>query len=462
MDPKLNGSGVPKPQAASALGSLDGAWDGALELGAGMKLRLRLHIQSGPSGTSGSLDSIDQGARGIPLAEVRRRDRTVSFSAPSIQGAFEGVLDEAGKRLTGVWRQGGGSLPLVLTLQPADSPEARLNRPQTPRPPYPYRDEPVTFESVAAGVRLAGTLTEPVGEGPFPAVVLVSGSGAQGRNETVFGHQIFKVLADHLTRAGLAVLRYDKRGVGASSGDYATATTTDFADDAGAAVAFLQSRKEIDPRRLGLIGHSEGGLIAPLVAARNPAVAFIVLMAGPGVDGAAVLAEQQRLIGKATGMDDAALAKASADQARLTAIVRDSPDLSVTKARLKAAADEMAARDGVAPAALEASAATLGTAWFRSFFAYDPAPPLQKLRIPVLALIGSKDLQVSPDQNLPALRAALAGNPKASVLELPGLNHLFQPAVTGAPAEYAEIDTTLAPEALRIITDWLLAQTAAP
>jgi pimeloyl-ACP methyl ester carboxylesterase len=447
------------PGATPRVEGLDGAWDGAIEAGAGMKLRLRVRISTGPLGTSGSLDSVDQMVRAIPLGEVHRQDGKASFTVPTIGASFEGALGEDGKTLSGTWRQGAGSLALVLTRQAAGAPEAQLARPQTPHPPYPYREEEVFFEDTPAHVRLAGTLTIPAGDGPFPAVVLIAGSGANGRDETIFGHRIFKVLADHLTRRGIAVLRYDKRGVGGSGGDYAMATTADFALDADAAVGFLRTRKDVDPARLGLIGHSEGGLIAPTVALQRPDVSFIVLMAGPGVDGAAILTEQHRLIAKAMGMDDAALAKASADQVRLINIVKAEPDPAAAKAKLKAAADEMAARDGGQPAALEAQAQQLGSPWFHSFFTYDPAPTLRRLRSPVLAMIGSKDLQVSPAQNLPALRAALADDPKAKVVEAPGLNHLFQPATTGSPSEYAGIETTIDPGALEVISDWVLAQT---
>jgi dienelactone hydrolase len=436
---------------------LDGVWDGALEAGGGMKLRLAVHIATGAYGTSGAMDSLDQGANGIPLAEIHRDGAHVAFDVPAVHGRFEGTLDPAGGVLTGTWSQGPGALPLVLKRRASGAPEAKLNRPQTPVKPYPYREEEVAFDDPGARVRLAGTLTLPNGPGPFPAVVLIAGSGPNTRDEPIMGHRLFLVLADHLTRHGLAVLRYDKRGVGESSGDYAKATTRDFAQDAGAAVRFLSRRPDIEANRIGLVGHSEGGLIAPLVAAQDQGVAFVVMMAGPGVDGAAILAEQQRLIAKAMNLDDAALARTTADQARVIAIVRDETDPAVAAAKLEAAADDMAVGEGVPEAQVESRVAQIDTDWFRAFFAYDPAPTLARLRIPLLALIGSKDLQVSAAQNLPALRAALAGDPHARVEELPGLNHLFQPAVTGAPSEYGTIETTIDPHALEVITDWILA-----
>jgi hypothetical protein len=291
-------------------------------------------------------------------------------------------------------------------------------------------------------------------------VALIAGSGAHDRDETIFGHKPFAVLADALTRRGVAVLRYDKRGVGASTGDYAAATSADFADDAQAAVAFLAARPDIAARHIGLIGHSEGGLVAPIVAGRDRRVAFIVLMAGPGVDGASLLEAQQRRIDEVMGLGGERLADASAEEARMIDTVRGAADTATAAAQLKAEADAAADRAGVPRGLAEAEAAQLTTPWFRAFLTYDPAPALRRLRIPVLALVGSKDVQVPPDQNLPALRAALAGDRRATVEEMPGLNHLFQPATTGAPGEYAAIPTTLAPAALDTITGWVLRTTA--
>ncbi|MBV8683004.1 MAG: alpha/beta fold hydrolase [Caulobacteraceae bacterium] len=443
------------PQAQPKILGLDGAWEGTLDTSAGIKLRLALHFSTGPYGTSGRLDSLDQAAYGLPLADITHQGARVSFAVPSVGGTFEGTLGAGGK-ITGTWSQGGAGLPLTFAKRPAGAPEARLSRPQTPRPPYPYRVEDVAFDDAAGHDRLAGTLTLPPGKGPFPAVVLIAGSGAHDRDETIFGHRPFRVLADHLTRRGLAVLRYDKRGVGASTGDYASATTADFADDANAAVRFLAARRDIDGRRIGLIGHSEGGLIAPMVADRDRKVAFVVLMAGPAVNGADLLEAQQKRINEVMGLGGDRLAEASAEEARMIDIVRKSASPAQAAEALKAEADAVADRTGAPKELAEARAAELESPWFRSFLAYDPAPALQRLRIPVLALIGSVDVQVPADQNIPALRAALAQDRRATVEELPGLNHLFQPATTGAPGEYVEIETTIAPAALDTITQWIL------
>jgi pimeloyl-ACP methyl ester carboxylesterase len=448
--------GVPPP--APVVAGLDGDWDGALEAG-GVKLRLALHIHTGPKGTTGTLDSIDQGSMGLVLSAISRDGASVRFELNAPKAGFEGTLSPDGRVLTGHWSQGGGALPLVLTRRAPGAPEAKLVRPQTPVKPYPYDEAEVTFDDALAHVRLAGTLTLPRGRGPFPAVVLVSGSGPNTRDEPILGHRIFLVLADHLTRAGVAVLRYDKRGVGASTGDYAHATTADFADDATAALAYLRARGEIDPKRVGLIGHSEGGLIVPMVADRAPAPAFIVMMAGPGVDGARILSAQGRLISRAMGMDESKVAAEGALRDQAIATVRAERDPAKAAVKLRALLTASAKTLGMSDAEVDAYIAQLNTDWFRYFFAYDPAPALRAVRCPVLAIAGSKDLQVPPEDNLAAIRAALAGNPDAQVVELPGLNHLFQTAKTGGLAEYGQIEETLAPAAMDVVTRWILART---
>ena len=447
---------------AASVQDLDGDWDGVLEV-SGLKLRLALQVSTtAEDGTVARLDSIDQGANGIPVSAISRDGGQVKFEIKVIGGTFEGALDPAGASVSGQWTQPGVNAPLTLTRRAAGAKEPALNRPQTPKPPFSYRIEDVVFDDAAGHARLAGTLTLPQGPGPFPTVVLVAGSGPNTRDEPILGHQIFLVLADHLTRRGIAVLRYDKRGTGASTGDYAAATSLDFADDVDAALAFLKTRKEVDSRHLGLIGHSEGGLIVPMVAARNPSVGYIVMLAGPGVNGLDILMEQGRLIAKALGADQAKIDKASALREQLFDIARDDKDPAVAAAKARHAMAAAAKELGVPESAIEAQVQQITSDWFRFFLTYDPAPTLRKLRIPVLALNGSNDLQVPPAQNLPPIRAALAGDPDAQVAELPGLNHLFQTAKSGSIAEYAQIEETFSPSALDLITDWVLKQAAKP
>ncbi|HEY1753364.1 MAG TPA: alpha/beta hydrolase [Caulobacteraceae bacterium] len=445
-----------KPPPRPTVVGLDGAWDGVLALPTGPKLHLTLYVRSGAGGTAAWMDSPDQLTYGLDVQALRRDGDAVSLAMAGLNAAFKGVVEKDGKTLDGTFTQGGGALPLTFTRRAPGQAGPSLNRPQTPKPPYPYKDEDVAFEDAGAHVKLAGTLTLPKGDGPFPAVVLIAGSGPNTRNEPLLGHQVFLVLADYLTRHGIAVLRYDKRGTGVSGGDYGKATTADFADDAEAAAAYLRGRKEIDPRHVGLIGHSEGGLIAPMVAARDADVAFVVMMAGPGVDGYDILTEQGRLIAKAMGLTDAMVAQSQALREQMFDVVRHEKDPQAAAAKLKAIADAYADAHGASRAGMEAQAAAVDSDWFRFFYDYDPAPTLAKVHCPVLALIGSKDLQVPADQNLPPIRAALAHNPDAEVEELPGLNHLFQTATTGSPGEYIQIEETIAPIALETITGWIV------
>lgn len=441
---------------APVVAGLDGDWDGAIQSTMGIRLRLAFHIKTGPHGTIGAIDSIDQKAMGVPISSISREGATVRFDLKLINGSFQGPLDGAGQTVAGQWTQPGVKAPLTLTRRRPGQAQPTLNRPQTPAPPYPYREEQVAFTDDAAHVRLAGTLTLPKGEGPFPVAVLVAGSGRNTRDEPIMGHQLFLVLADHLTRAGIAVLRYDKRGTGQSSGDYDKATTLDFADDAQAGMAYLRTRKDIDPRHIGLIGHSEGGLIVPIVATRDPKTAFIVMMAGPGVFGADVWIEQQRLLLKAAGRDDKRIATSSDLRKRMISIVRTEKDSTLAAEKLRASISAEEEAKGLPPDAIEALVRQINSNWFRSFLDYDPAPTLAKVRCPVLALNGSKDLQVPAEQNLPVIRTALASNPDAEVDELPNLNHLFQTAKTGGIGEYGQIEETMAPIALQTITTWVL------
>jgi alpha-beta hydrolase superfamily lysophospholipase len=440
------GFATPKP----VVSGLDGVWEGVLGVGA-IPLHLTLHVRTGAGGTAAWLDSPDQLVYGLAVDSIQRDGASVHFALTAPLASFAGVWSADQQSLAGQWTQGGNAAPLRFTRRPPGAQPAASLRPQTPVKPYPYREQQVAFDNVAAHARLAGTLTLPPGDGPFPAVVLVAGSGPNTRDEPIFGHQIFLVLADHLTRQGIAVLRYDKRGTGQSTGDYAKATTMDFAADVEAAMAFLRSRKDIDPRHVGLIGHSEGGLIVPIVAARDPQTAFIVMMAGPGVDGADVWMEQLRLILKAAGVPDVQIAIASAQRREQIAIIRAERDPEKAAAQLRALAPPELPK-----AAVDAAIAQVNTDWFREFFDYDPAPTLRQVRCPVLALDGAKDLQVSAAQNLPAIRAALVNNPDAEIEELPGLNHLFQTANTGGIAEYAQIEQTIAPSVMDTITNWIL------
>ncbi|MFZ0804346.1 MAG: alpha/beta fold hydrolase [Terriglobales bacterium] len=431
---------------------IDGAWMGSLDTGV-IKLRVVFHIINTEDGLTATLDSPDQGTKGLPVTSVTRDGASLKLEAKQIGGVFEGKIAADRSSIDGSWTQGGRSLPLVL--KPVkDKSELERNRPQNPTRPYPYKEEEVSYDNTAQHVTLAATLTLPPGKKPFPAVLLITGSGPHDRDESLLGHKPFLVLSDYLTRKGIAVLRADKRGVGRSTGNVATATTADFATDAEAGVTFLKSRSEVNPRKIGLIGHSEGGVIAPMVAARDSDVAFIVMMAGTGVPGDALLAAQVEAIGLASGESPEEAAKGAAKEREILTLVETEKNEAVLEKRLKEKMGD------VPEARISAQIKQINSPWFRYFLTYDPATALRKVTCPVLAINGEKDTQVPPKQNLPAIRRALeqAGNKHFEVDELPGLNHLFQTAKTGAPAEYAEIEETMSPVALEKIADWILKQ----
>ena len=434
---------------------LDGTWAGVVATPSGAKLRLVLHIRTNAGGTIVLMDSPDQLAYAIPIIGLTRAGQRVAFQLPVAHASYDGVLSADGRILTGIWTQ-GASTPLTLTWTGETAAVAR--RPQTPKPPYPYREEEVMIDS-AAGVKLAGTLSLPNGKGPFPAAVLITGSGAQDRDETILGHKPFAVIADRLTRDGIAVLRVDDRGFGKSTGDFAKATTRDFADDAAANVAFLRGRADIDSKRIGLIGHSEGGLIAPIVAAKDPTIGFVVLLAGPGVPLADVLKLQRAELAPAMGLSPKAAKLSQAMTDAAFAAMHGAKDDADAEARAIAAMTPYAKQTGATPAQISGAARQLSSGWMRQLIDYDPRPTLAKVTCPILAVNGSKDLQVPARQNLPAIRLALRGNRDATVTELPGLNHLLQTAKTGAAGEYADIEETVAPIALDTVSAWIVKHT---
>lgn len=445
---------------------IEGIWQGSLDVPGGT-LRIVFHIERAEDGTfAATLDSPDQGATGIPVSSVTLDGDSLRMEVAVIGGVYQGRLQPDGHTIDGVWTQGGMVFP--LRLEHTDEAPVPPKRPQDPAEPVPYAVEEVRFENAEAGITLAGTLTRPHTGGPHPAVVLVSGSGPQDRDEALAGHRPFLVLADYLTRRGIAVLRYDDRGVGASTGTFAGATTEDFAADALAAVHYLAGRGGIDAARIGIAGHSEGGLVAPMAANRSEAVAFAVLLAGPGLPGRDILRMQGRLVLAAGGASEDALDAYEALQLRLFAVLDAEPGAAAAdriRAEAQAALAAMPAEiqtqlgfSQLPEEALLTQFAALASPWMRYFLRYDPRPALQQLRQPVLALLGGKDLQVPAEENRAALEAALqaGGHEDYAVVVLPGLNHLFQPAATGAPAEYAQIETTIDEAALAAVADWIL------
>jgi len=407
------------------------------------------------------MDSPDQGAKDIPVTSTSFKDSTVIFTVASATIEYKGILGKD-SIIVGDFKQAGRTIPLNLSRSIAE--KAEIKRPQEPKKPYPYYAEDVKFENKTAGITLAGTLTLPKSDGVYPAVVLITGSGPQNRDEELLGHKPFLILSDYLTRNGIAVLRVDDRGTAQSTGNFKTATTADFATDVEAAVQYLLSRKEINKKKIGLIGHSEGGIIAPMVAERSSNVSFIILLAGTGIRGDKLLLLQDELIEKADGASDSALAKnKSVSKGALDIVIKSTSteqlknDLTTYfKQYLKDNPNDKPANTSDDDFITQ-QVNGLSSPWMQYFIKYDPAGALEHVKCPVLAINGSKDLQVPPKENLPAIKAALAkgGNKDVTTKELPGLNHLFQECKTGSPSEYASIEQTFSPTALSVILEWI-------
>lgn len=437
---------------------ISGNWQGELHI-MGQKLRIIFHIEKKDTLYTTIMDSPDQGAYGLPTDRTGVADNQLEIVAAGMGILYRGKLEN--DSITGIFSQGGISIP--LTLQRAVS-VLRPQRPQTPEPPYPYRIEEVTIENKQEGLTLAGTLTFPETIGPFPALVLIAGSGPNDRDETIFGHRPFLVLADHLTRNGFAVLRYDKRGIGASKGEYTKATTDDFAQDAAAAVAFLRSRKDIDKRHINLIGHSEGGIIASMVAANDKKIDGIILLAGMGMKGIDLIMAQNE-----NGMSQQNLEPENRE--KMAVILRETLEtLSVwqgTPADQTALNDRLIRLWEATPLLvrlkqnreqfLRSNFNAMVTPWYRRFLQIDPETFLKKVSCPVLALNGEKDTQVRAEENLTAIESALkeGKNRHITVQRYPELNHLFQECTTGQADEYAVIEETFSPTVLNDILSWL-------
>ncbi|AOW10979.1 alpha/beta hydrolase family protein [Flavobacterium gilvum] len=433
-----------------------GQWNGFLKVPGG-QLTLVFNISKNEKGYSTTMDSPDQGAKGIPVATTSFQNSTLKFEMPNARIGFEGVLNQFGV-IVGTFTQSGQSFPLNLSREKLKKEAAK--RPQEPKEPFPYYTEDVTFENKIDKNVLAGTLTLPKKEGKFPVAILISGSGPQNRNEEIFEHKPFLVLADYLTKKGIAVLRFDDRGTGKSTGEFKTATTLDFAKDVQAGIAYLQTRKEIDKNKIGLIGHSEGGMIAPLVAENSKEIDFIVLLAGVGIHPDQLLLLQKEKIERQMNVPENQIQqgkeifKGAYDIIVNSAASRDIVKSQVTtylkqKLEHKLNADQINSLSG-----------SITTPWMVCFLKLNPATALEKVKCPVLALNGEKDIQVPADVNLEAIKAALTkgGNKNVAIKKLPNLNHLFQECETGSPNEYATIEQTFSPTALEEISNWVLAQ----
>ncbi|NDK55152.1 alpha/beta hydrolase family protein [Pontibacter fetidus] len=439
--------------------TIAGSWNGALTIG-GTKLRLVFHIQDNKGALTATMDSPDQGAKGIPVTSVKLVQDSLFLDIQAIRGTYAGKLTGPAT-INGYLKQGGQTMHIPLAKGETEV----AHRPQEPIKPYPYQETEVTIENKTAGIKLAGTLTLPIKNAKAPAVILVNGSGPHDRDQPIMGHKPFLVLADYLTRQGFAVLRLDDRGVGKSEGNFATATTDDFATDIEAAYTYLKNNNVIEPQKIGLIGHSEGALVAAKVAAKHPDVAFVVLMAGTAVPGTELLIAQNKALLKAAGVPQAPLQKYLQLRKAQFEVAATETDLFKASDKIKqleqTAKTNLTEQEqkqlGLTPQSQQAIVAQLSSPWMRYFLKYNPAPTLQKLKMPVLALNGTKDLQVPYQQNLPATEKALkaASNKKYTIKEMPGLNHLFQTATTGMINEYGQLEETIAPAALETISTWI-------
>ncbi|GAB4132772.1 MAG: alpha/beta fold hydrolase [Ignavibacteriales bacterium] len=437
-------------------------WEGDLKVNSiTLKLVIKLYEKDDKS-FGGFLDSPNQGATNIPASFVKLTDDSLIVRVDAIAGKYEGKIQKENLTAVGNWSQGGRIFPLELKKTEK---AFELKRPQMPIKPYPYNEEEVEFINEKENFTLAGSFTYPKNGSNFPAVIMITGSGRQDRDETLFGHKPFLVIADYLTRNGIAVLRYDDRGAGKSKGIFQGATSEDFAYDALAAIKYLKTRKEVNQKAIGIIGHSEGGLIAPMVANISDDVNFIIMLAGPGARGKELLVLQEELLLKANGLAEDEVAKQVKSSAEAYDIVLNEPDSLKAYKLLKemyekeiaSLSEEERNKPEYSKENFEQGVRQILSTWFRFFIKYDPRPALENLTIPVLALNGDKDLQVPSKQNLPIIKDALksAGNKNYKIVELPGLNHAFQHANTGAVTEYSQIEETFSEEALKIIVDWI-------
>jgi pimeloyl-ACP methyl ester carboxylesterase len=456
---------------------ITGIWKGTLQVQP-KDIPIVFHISRDSTGKLiASFDSPSQNAFNLPISEVITKADSVILMVAMLNGKYAGILGGDTKTIEGRWYQGQGSLPMTVT-KTGDSATVKLqHRPQTPTPPFPYQTREVEYWNADKTIQFGGTLTYPSGDPgkavakQFPAVILITGSGQQDRDEMLYGHRPFAVIADHLTKNGFLVLRVDDRGMGKTTGDFSQATSLDFVKDVEAGLDFLEAQPEVNKEKIGLIGHSEGGMIAPLVANERKEVKFIVLLAGPGVPCADLLEQQSEAVALSQGRTPAE-AKANSEFARIAMDeVNKNLDSATTFKNIRERVDAWAKTiDTVTMAKIRKmniasedelirqTLKTMSSKWFRYFIAFDPQPHLQKLHCKVLALNGSKDIQVIAATNLQGIRASLqkSRSPEYDVIELPGLNHLFQTCVKCSPAEYGELEETFSPKALETMDQWLL------
>ena len=434
--------------AQTAMSQIEGYWKGQIDLGT-LKLEMAFNITANENSYVTTLDVPAQGAFDFPVDETTFQDRRLQLTMSAMDASYSGTLKD--DVIEGEFTQRGMTFP--LNLAKAEKKEQRKTRPQDPQPPFDYHIEEVTFVNEKEGNTLVGTLTIPKGEGPFPAMVLVSGSGQQNRDEELMNHRPFWVIADYCALHGIAVLRYDDRGIGGSTGEVENATSLDFSYDAEAAFDYLRNRKEINASKVGILGHSEGGVINFMVSARRPEVAFLVSLAGPSVNGIEVLKEQQAAILRASGMSEEMVQFNGNANAQMFDIIEASNDREEADSLLR----QLVKGWGYNEELTEQTVSQMTMPWMYYFLKYDPTEAIVKTNCPALLLNGSKDLQVIASQNLPGYEKIIAEYGKTNLIlrELPDLNHLFQHCETGSPNEYFEIEETISPEVLELIVGFV-------
>lgn len=436
---------------------INGSWLGQLDF-SNMKFRIIFNIKRGSDKYTATMDSPDQGTTNIPVNSVTLKDSSIKFDVQALGGYYEGIINKENTFISGKWYQGG---ELQLDLTKVDKNKIIKDTIPEPLPPYHYKVEDIIYQNKKSKIKISATLTLPETGNHFPAVILIPASGKFNRNAESFGHEPFKVIADYLTRNGIAVLRYDSRGVGSSTGNYETASATDFENDVIAGINFLKLKKLIDPKKIGLIGQDEGGIIASLVARKIKTVSFMVMMASPGIPCDSLLIEQSAVIAKLEGASDAQINNSLKLNRVLYKIIKSTPDSSLTYQKLHLAYidyfNNLKESNSNLEKTFNMQSKVLLNPWFRFFISYDPAKTLEKVKCPVLAINGDKDVQVPSKENLEKISTALkdGGNKNYKVVEFAGLNHLFQTAKTGSPLEYAQIKETIAPIVLKTIVDWI-------
>lgn len=461
-----------KLMTATSVPKLVETWQGNMTAGREFEFQLRI-FEDKDGKRSGVLDSFTENITGLPIELNANKESTFfNFEVEATKATYEGEYADDRKSIIGKWKQGGGEFDLKFAeielaatrTAKSGSKKSTASRPQTPKPPFDYPNiEFVVSSKTDEQIELAGTLSLPKGDGPFPAAILISGSGPQDRDCTIFGHKSFLVIADHFAKQGIAVLRYDERGVGKSKGDFTTATSEDFANDVEQLLDWLKEQPKIDKQRLVLIGHSEGGIVGPMVAARRPDVAKLVVLSGPFVDGERIVLNQSRKIAAISG---ASMVYLDSQETLLREVIHrinkgkpTSPEIikSIQDDIISKLAEPERENFDFGSNTIE-SLNQLSSPWFKFYLTYDPALTFDQVKCPVLVINGDKDLQVDPDLNLPVASKILQKrtNKDWEIIRPENLNHLFQTAETGSPNEYPQIEETFNLEVLQTITDWVL------